>query len=175
MIAPLQWRTGVHADAVALQNFECAQPPTWQYDSAGRGRWHPRVWELDVQSYFRSRCLPPLPYGDTLLVGTMDEQLVALVRFSTDDLPDTAFIYAVGVSNPWRHMGYGREAVEVALSEIRKSEAFNAEAELYVRGRVHQRNHASKSMLEACGFACVDEGQEGEPLEEWATYLPPDV
>lgn len=163
----LTWRTADRRDRPALQAFTCTVPTQ---RSPYRPTWHPRRWELEVQSFIRS-LRPPLSPDQSLLVGEDTEGVasVCLLAQQADLQLIKIQVLAVAVRHRGKGGTYSDEAMDVALeTAVERGRKTGLDA-VTVIGLVHDRNRAAQRLNERAGFAC--QGTTPEGLEIWALTL----
>jgi GNAT superfamily N-acetyltransferase len=162
----LYWRYADKDDEPLRERFICASPPRWIY-SRLRGRYHPKPWEIEVQSWIH----PPRPiYQDEyLLLGLDDQGIGALSWWSEDAGPSDVMLKAVAVDVRHRGQGHGNcgpvasELIHETLKRL-KRHAVDAGAEsIAIQANIDRRNMPSKRLCGAAGFefhARLDERYE---------------
>lgn len=157
-----RWRELTRHDARELQEWICTDPPKRSY-VPGRGRTHPKPWELDVQSYFRnSECFR----SGLVWAGYDHEGLAAVAQISLDVPDDSAFINAASRAQRLCGQGIGDELVTECIRLV--SGGSPRVAASAIGGLVDPGNHACKAMLSRHGFTY--EAKDGD-LEYWARLL----
>lgn len=158
----LVWRVADRGDYAALQGFTCtvrAQPVFGQ-----KRKYHPKPWELDVQSGIHA-LHPPVSRDQALLLGE-DAQGIAAVSFLAEqEDASTVKIRAIAVATRYRGQGgvHADEALQVAL------ETAAERGRNIVVGWVDPRNNASKLLNQRAGFTYRRNTPAG--LEEWVLEL----
>ena len=145
----LEWRRALADHAGALQVWVCTNPERQQYER-GRGNYHPRPWEHEVQSHFRS-LRPPLPQEEFLLVGTDAKGIAGLAHLTYNHDEGLFLIMAVGRALRVRGMGVGRAVLEAALHIVASNKS-RLGLDCGVFTRIDPRNDASRALFGACGF-----------------------
>ena len=119
-----------------------------------RGKFHPREWEMEVQSSLRT-LHPPLPGSEALLLGLDDVgNLAAITRVSFDSEGEQLLVLAVAVHVDRRGRGIGREALDVGLEVLRSTKAAN-KMDCGIWARIHPENERSKQLFARSGFICL--------------------
>jgi RimJ/RimL family protein N-acetyltransferase len=165
----LDWRPATFADRTLLQRFVCAEPERRYYDRQ-RGSWHPEPWAWEVQAHLRSR-RPPVTDDENLLLGFDAQGIAAAAHVGFDLAGEDFIIFAVARARRCARMGYGAEAIQVALAaclETKQGRDLNALA----YGRVHPHNEASRAMMSSAGF--IDTGERDGIYEVWVHALQAD-
>lgn len=163
----LRWRAATTSDVPERQRFVCAEPAR----PVGRGRHktHPAWYELDVQSWLRSH---RGHRGETLLIGTDDHGIAAMIAWTEVRDPSEVLLQAVAVAARHRHRGgeHAHEAVVVALEHIEANAVRSGAGALLVEARIHPDNHPSKRLCTDAGFQCAS--AIDPHLERWILYRP---
>ncbi|MFF2275983.1 GNAT family N-acetyltransferase [Agromyces sp. NPDC058126] len=142
----------------------CAEPPRLQYE-LHRGNFHPRLWELEVQSGLRT-LHPPVPESEALLLAQDDAgDLAAVTRVSFDSDGEQLMVLAVAVRVDLRGQGIGNEALEAGLTTLHRTKADNG-MDCGIWARIHQDNEPSKRLFARFGFESLG-AVEGSALESW--------
>jgi ribosomal protein S18 acetylase RimI-like enzyme len=161
----LDWKDGLAADGEELRQFVCSQPPPKAWKSKHRKLLGAR-WEREVQSGIRD-LRPPMPPGDTLLIGRDLEGIAAVSWWFDQDGPGLVKLLAGAVALRCRRvpgLRLGDELMDETLSRIaeRASEAGLDHAMVW--GYVHRMNGPSQAMVERHGFFYVSDDDE---YQEW--------
>jgi len=167
---PLSWREATEHDCSLLQEFVCTNPAKRQY-IPGRGKYHPREWELDAQSGIRDTRFP-LDAGSTLLLGWDNEGLAVVCMYEYDDsdgYPD-AFINVLAVALRAQGKGYGKLTMGYVLDLIEQRAVASGASEYFVTGHVHYKNARSQAMNRAHGLSQTEPADENG-LETWSTKV----
>jgi GNAT superfamily N-acetyltransferase len=164
----LAWKAAGHEDRAALQQFTCtvpAQPVLGQ-----KRRYHPKRWELEVQSGIRA-LRPPLAPDQLLLLGEDAEGIAAVCLLADQGDAGVIKIQAIAVAS--RHRGQGSaqadEALRVALEVAAERGHRSGCRRTIVVGWVDPRNNPSRLMNQRAGFALRRITPAG--LEEWVIVL----
>jgi hypothetical protein len=164
----LAWREAGHGDRAALQRFTCtvpAQPVLGQ-----KQRYHPRHWELEVQSGIRA-LRPPVARDQLLLLGQDAEGIAAVCLLA--DQGDASVIKIQAIAVAARHRGqssaHADEALYVALEAAAQRALKSRHEKTVVVGWVDPRNNPSRLMNQRAGFTLRRITATG--LEEWVLVL----
>jgi hypothetical protein len=166
----LAWRAAEHGDRAALQQFTCTVPAQKVFGQ--KRSYHPKPWELNVQSGIRA-LQPPLPPDQSLMLGLDVEGIGAVCLLAEQGDAAVIKIQAIAVSVRLRGQGgvYADEAMQVAL-EVAGNRAQNARIDsVLLVGWVDPHNIASKRLNQRAGFAQRRITPGG--LEEWVLKLDP--
>lgn len=183
----LTWREGAVEDQAQLQTFVCTDPPKSEYRHNIRRKYHPRQYELDVQSMFRRLRLPLRGNGALLMLGYgeapqpgMSEPLCAAVYLAyEDDRTDagewaSAYeVRAIAVAHEYRNTGLGREALWAALRAAQNTTAADddlPERDPMVLAKIDIDNEPSARLFESFGFVRVH--KESDRLCLWMAPSP---
>src|ERR1700756_2169779 len=101
MTRTLSWRTAGRGDRAALQAFTCTVP---SQRSPYRRHWHPRPWELEVQSFTRG-LHPPLAADQSLLAGEDGAGIAGVCLLSQQNDPGLIKIQVLAVAALYRGAG----------------------------------------------------------------------
>lgn len=130
-----------------------------------RGNFHPRLWELEVQTGLRT-LHPPVPESEALLVGQDGKgDLAAVTRLSFDSEGEQLLVLAVAVRVDLRGRGLGREALATGLTVLHQTKRSN-EMDCGIWAKIHQNNEPSKRLFSSFGFESLG-AFEGSALESW--------
>jgi RimJ/RimL family protein N-acetyltransferase len=146
----LDWVEAEFKHRSALGRFVCADPPRSSWDKH-RGKFHPKPWELELQSGLRN-LRPPFPGGDLLLLG-LDEhgEIIAIVRIGWDIDVSHLLVLAVAVHADHQRNGHGRSALELALAVLTgTNEAYEGQCGFFAH--IHQGNAPSQKLFASLGF-----------------------
>jgi RimJ/RimL family protein N-acetyltransferase len=158
----LAWRDVERGDRRILQRFTCTEDPRYV---PGRGKVHPREWELDVQAWVRGYT-PPAGYREKFIIGLDDDGVGAVCAAAvSNDTPRTVALQIVAVSRRYRGQG-GAVADEALFTALRAAADLGAESgwpEVTAFGRIHPRNAPSQRMCERCGFICEGDDPNADP------------
>jgi ribosomal protein S18 acetylase RimI-like enzyme len=160
-VPALSWHRAEPQHRQALSQLVVTDPAKEQYDPH-RGKYHPRRWELLVQSHLRGLKVP-VAAGEELLLALDDEGVTAAVHFGFDDTQRHFIIWAAARAIRCRGRGYGREAVEVAV-EVLTGTKVEQGIDAAVFTFVHPKNYLSKAILDDVGFEYLgmyEDGYEG--------------
>lgn len=164
----LAWSVAGHADRAALQRFTCTVPA--QRVAGQKRPYHPKPWELQVQSGIRA-LRPPTAQDQLLLLGE-DEEGIAAVRLLADQGDASVIkIQAIAAAVRCRGQGgaYGDEALSVALEAAAQRGRRIGRDEIVVVGWVDPRNNPGKLLNQRAGFTMRRITPVG--LEEWVMVL----
>lgn len=147
----LRWVNAAANHRAALDRFVCTEPESQQYDRY-RGRWHPRPWELEVQSHLRGLRLP-VPPGAALLLGfdPGGDGLAGAIHFGFEETGAHFMIWAVARDLRFAGRGVGREAVGQAMRSLRATKDAHS-LSCGVITHIDPRNDASRAVFQAAGF-----------------------
>lgn len=164
----LAWRAAGHGDRAALQGFTCTVPA--QRVAGQKRPYHPKPWELDVQSGIRA-LRPPVAQDQLLLLGEDAEGIAAVCLLADQGDASVIKIQAIAVAARHRGQGgaHGDEALNVALEAAAQRGRRIGRDEVVVVGWVDPRNNPSKFLNQRAGFAQRRITPAG--LEEWAIVL----
>lgn len=147
-------------DSQALQDWTCTDPPKRTY-IPGRGKYHPRECELEVQSHFRG---PDCHRKGLLWSGWDAHGLAGLAHLEHYPDDDATMINALGRAYRLRNRGVGDLVLSECIRLVREGdEGVRAGA---IICNVWKDNAPSKAMLVRHGFEFGDVDPEG--LEDWA-------
>lgn len=134
---------------------------------------HPQEWAVDAQKVIhlrRAKCEP----DEALLLGEeANGSLAAVVRLRTQELDGTphVFIQVCAVRLTAQGRGYGREAIERALSHA--AARFTHAQTMQVEGLVHMHNTAMQHILSSYGLRVGGiRGTRSQPYEAWEGVIP---
>lgn len=176
MTSPLTWRHAGAGDLAQLKlerrqltDFICTDPPKRIFKDGSKS--HPREWELDAQSGIRDLRIPARP-SKPVLLGIDSDGLAAVCQYeyAHDESGTDAFINVIGVAFRARGTGYGGQALDHVLQEIRAKATLDQAAECLVAARVHTLNEPSKKMCESRKFVCV-EAADDDGHEYWTRTI----
>lgn len=153
------------SDIPALQTFTCTNPDRKLYDPH-RGKYHPRGWELDVQSHARGLRVPPSDGDVVRVLEGPDGQLAGVSLQSRMEAPFFHVVQLIAVSNEHRGKGVGRRLLEDALQQLADEPPGSA-----VLARIDHRNEPSKALFAKFGFEMIGSDQEEPQLETWLYLL----
>ena len=100
--------------------------------------------------------------GAALLLGMDSAGIASAIHFGFDDTQSQFIIWAVACAQRCRKRGYGREAVDVALTTLRATkEHYGMDCGVFTS--IDPRNEASRSLMRGAGFEYLGlyEGYEG--------------
>ncbi|GAA1992531.1 hypothetical protein GCM10009718_32790 [Isoptericola halotolerans] len=157
----LAWRDAGRRDRRELQSFICADPPGYTYDPH-RGRHHPQLYALRAQGLVRD-LRPPVDDPDAILVGHDDDGLAAVVAFGFDPSDEQFVIQAVARAQRCTRRGYGRAAIEQALTVLAAHKLLYS-LDCGVFTRIHPDNAESKA---AFGSLLFEPLGVYEGMETW--------
>ncbi|WP_081994499.1 GNAT family N-acetyltransferase [Kocuria sp. ZOR0020] len=166
----LNWREARADDRESLKDFICTDPPKVEYNYRLRRKFHPRQYELDVQSLFRNVRIPLTEENALLLLGfaaTNDphqETLRAAVYYAYgevslgDERLPAYEIRAIAVGQEHQGKGLGREALVCALESAQATTQLNGlnDDEIVVMAQIHIDNEPSQHLFQSFGFSKVD-------------------
>jgi hypothetical protein len=167
----LEWRRAVKHDRTLRQSFTCAEPAKRSY--VGGRLQHPRVWELDVQSWIRQHSLDR---DEVMMLGIERSEarsIGAVAAWVELDGPGLVLLQALAVAVTHRHRGgeHAREALGIAVSEI-EAQALAAELTRFdIVARVHHQNLPSQKLIAGAGFQKFTAAGDDE-LDEWVLTRP---
>jgi len=146
--------------------FICTDPERAPYDKY-RGKYHPKEWELRVQSDLRGLDVP-VSAGEALLLGYDSDGLAAASHFGFDETQTIFMIWAVACAQRVKGHGVGKEALERTLQALSDT---NIEYGIDhpVLTRVDPRNVESRTMIQGAGFTYLQTQKNG--LERWVLWL----
>jgi GNAT superfamily N-acetyltransferase len=164
----LAWRAADREDQTALQGFTCTVPAQRVFGQ--KRKYHPKPWELIVQSGIRV-LRPPVTPDQSLLLGEDEEGIAAVCLLAQQEDASTIKIQAIAVATRYRGQGgaCGDEALQVALEATAERGRNAGIGEVLVVGWVDPRNNASKLLNQRAGFTYRRNTPDG--LEEWALLL----
>lgn len=164
----LSWRAAGHADRAALQRFICTVPA--QRVTGLKRPYHPKPWELEVQSGIRA-LRPPLAQDQVLLLGEDAEGIAAVCLLADQGDADVIKIQAIAVAARYRGQGgaHGDEALDVAIQAAAQRGRRTGKHEIVLVGWVDPRNTPSKLLNQRAGFTLRRITPAG--LEEWVIVL----
>lgn len=154
----LNWRDANRGDRGKLKQFVCTTPEKASWVPLRKGKFHPRQWELDVQSTVRN-LKPPTPPGERIRLGFDDVGLAAVVNIARAKGGDHGVVLQViAVAQRLRRAEprFGPEALDEAVrvaAEFR--DGLGGEA-VGLFTRTVPKNAASKRMLTDYGFIYLD-------------------
>lgn len=158
-----------------IDNFECADPPTSQWDRARREHVHPCQWELVAQKGIRSLRPPCYESAGEHMSVTLDATgRVAAVVASCVSTEGTEFVIrSIGCRCDLRNTGVGRFTLMSSIVDILdwRSRKHSDISLLY--SRIHPENVASRALFHSAGFTLVPGAKEdfaGE-MDYWALDL----
>jgi hypothetical protein len=156
----LRWVSAAHAHREQLTQFICTDPARRQYEKH-RGKFHPRPYELEVQSHLRGL---KVPVGDdeALLLGYDEHGLAAAAHFGFDDTLSQLIIWALARAQRTAGQHYGREALAMVLY-IMENTKKRYDLDCGVFAYVDPRNDASRAAMRDAGFEFLAtyDGYEG--------------
>jgi len=158
----------VHEDRAALQRFTCTVPA--QRVMGQKRPYHPKPWELEVQSGIRA-LRPPVAQDQLLLLGEDMEGIAAVCLLADQGEASIIKIQAIAVAARYRGRdgAHGDEALTAALEGAALRGRRNGMTEIVVVGWVDPRNNPSKFLNQRAGFSLRRITQAG--LEEWVIML----
>jgi hypothetical protein len=165
----LSWRAAEYADRSALQQFSCTVPA--QRVFLQKRSYHPKPWELEVQSGLRA-LRPPVGEDQSLLLGEDAGGIAAVCLLAAQaESAMVVKIQAIAIATRYRGQfgAHADEALDVALEAAAARGSKSGVDAVTVIGLVHPRNIASKRLNERAGFTHVGNVQAG--LEQWAIIL----
>lgn len=164
----LAWREARYADRADLQAFTCTVPA--QKVIGQKKPYHPKRWELEVQSGIRA-LQPPLPQDQSLLLGKDAEGIAAVCLLA--DQGDSSVIKIQAIAVAVRHRGqggsHGDEALQIALETAAQRGRRAGKDEVIMVGWVDPRNTPSEHLNERAGFTLRRITPAG--LQEWVLVI----
>ena len=152
-VVAVSWTSASEADYAALQRFICTDPATKRYEPH-RGKHHPRMYELEVQSHVRGLRLPR-PSDEMLLLGLEDGEVVAASHLAFDSVQADMRVLAIATSLSHQGSGLGGEILDLSMAvmaETRDRHDLDCGAFAYV----HPANMASKRLFSRRGWEPLD-------------------
>lgn len=155
----LAWADADRVHRQALTQFICTDPATNQYDRY-RGVYHPRPWELEVQSHLRGMKLPRPP-TEKLRLAYDDDGLAGAVHFCTDRDSDGNFrLLAIATALRCRGRKYGRALLDQAFDVLVRTREAEGQDIAAVLTYVHPQNEASMALFAGYGFELLEEADD---------------
>lgn len=161
----LVWRDARRDDRQRLQAFVCSSPDRYNW-IPGRGRFHPREWELDAQSAIR-RLKPPVRGHERIRVAADRGELAAVVHVAMAANHDHGImvpVFAVAQRLRYGSVHLGTQLVHEALATASEMRSTAGIDRVGVFARVHPKNVASKLALEGSGFEFLEFYHVDEPM-----------
>lgn len=149
--------------------FVCSPPPprtrVAKHRSLGGA-----TWEREVQAGIRD-IRPPMPAGDTVLIGRDSEGIGAVAWWFQMFGPSTVKIQAVAVALRLRGDGRrcGDELMDHALDRIAGDADAAAEDKVIVYAHIRPENGASQALFDRFGFFYVNDTDSG--LQRWVLRI----
>lgn len=147
-----------------MRSFVCTDPAGRIYDP-GRGKYHPRPWELQTQSHIRE-LQPPASEksGNTIVVATEgDGSLSGVCKFGPSLEEGVHVVMLLGVAVGAQRCGVGRALLLGAVEAMRASDEG-----CVIVARIHPQNEASRALFASVGFKVETPCGVSEPLDLWA-------
>ena len=163
----LQWLIADRSHRHQLKTFTCTEPPGLLYD-VHRGRHHPALWELQVQSHIRD-IRPPRPPDEALLLGLASGSIAAVSHFGFDRSGEQFIVWAVATDVAHRRRGHASAILQRTLAVLAVNKSDQG-LDCGVFTRIHRSNEASQALFAEVGFACLDDPADGE-LQHWIAAL----
>ncbi|UFS59417.1 GNAT family N-acetyltransferase [Subtercola endophyticus] len=166
------WVDAAPEHVTALQHFICADPPKAAYGGS-REKYHPRPWELEVQSGLRDLRLP-LPDSERLVIALDSAHEVAgAVRLSFDVTGEQMMILAIATRHDLQRQGIATRALEIAVDIIERTRvAYELNCDIWAK--IHRENLRSQKVFAAAGFEWIESVDESG-LDYWAKlFVAPD-
>lgn len=164
----LAWRAAEHKDRTALQRFTCTVPAQRGFQQ--QRPYHPKPWELEVQSGIRA-LRPPLTHDQSLLLGEDAQGIAAVCLLAEQEDARIIKIQAVALATRYRGQGgaHSDEALDVAFEVAEERGRKSGIETVLLVGWVDPRNDASKRLNQRAGFTHRRNTSGG--LEEWVLAL----
>jgi hypothetical protein len=133
--------------------------------------FHPKWWELEVQSAIRG-LEPPYRYPKQLLIGLDDLGIGAVSYYEEIDGPARVELGLMAVATRLRNQGggYADEMFRVTQEIIEAHAIEHGCYELEMVGYVWHENRASQRMVRQAGFQHTDNAAEG--VQVWTARVP---
>ena len=162
MTTLLNWRYATKSDLRLRRAFVCTDPQKKSWN--GYRLTHPAEWELDVQTWVRSRAIGS---GQFMLLGMDNEGIGAVSAWVEIDSPADVLLQVVAVAMRYRRQGgaCAKETLATALSHMEAQARSSGARDILIQARIDYRNTPSKRMSAAAGFE-YDSRQE--ELEIWS-------
>lgn len=154
-------RVADKSDRARLQRFTCTEPSTAKY-KGGRTRGHPFPWELDVQSWFRSRSTPLRSEREQLIVIDRGGEITAASHYAFMEDASAWIIRALARSVNVNGQGHGRIILRATLELCMRSAP-----DLPVVTKIEERNERSQALFSAHGFILTGDRVQQEPTMQW--------
>lgn len=151
-------REAVREDRARLQRFTCTEPSKKHY-SPGLGKVHPRIWELSVQTWFRSRSAPVRRAGESLVVIERHDEIIAACHYGFFGDGDEWIIMALARSLSVAGTGCGGLILDVVIALCEQ-----AGPDMPILTKIDQRNEPSINLFESRGFIRTGEVVNREPM-----------
>lgn len=161
MIDLLAWRSAVRGDRPQLDTFKCTRDPVKSLAT----RWkpyHPKWWELEVQSAIRG-LEPPYAYPRQLLVGLDRKGVAAVSYFEEVDGPARVELSLMALATRLRskEKGHAEEMFRVTRELIENRAIEHGHQEVELVGYVWHENLASQRMCADAGLKHTDFAADG--------------
>lgn len=160
----LAWRELGPSDTSKVQQWVCADPAKSIRVHGSFRKYHPRPWELEVQSFIRSGFWRK---RGVVWAAVSENKILSLAHLWRQDDADATHINAIACAIEHRRKGLGtltlHECIRLASGEDSRLRASAMTA------NIRSQNEPSKRLFAGQGFEHIED--EGDDLEVWARLL----